>query len=374
MDEILKLPQPQRPRLCEADLSHADLAGANLGGADLAGVHLEQANLSGAHLDQADLTEAFLSGADLSRAHLLGAHLAGASLVQTNLAGADLDAADLAGAVLIGANLAGARLAWADLTGAYLSGADLAGALLLEAKLASVRFQPKPESLNSVRGVEFASGLDRLRFENSPTALIVLRERFAKAGLRDQERQVTYAKLRSQQVNEWERGTWRQRVEAGFSYFAFDLTCRYGLDYGRPLRVLGALIPVLALVYAFALRGRGRGAIWRLWKADRILEDEGQTKPERLSWEAPKGPQGIPRGFAFRLCRALSLGLFFSLLSAFQIGWRDLNVGNWITRLLPSEYTLQATGWVRVVSGAQSLLSVYLVALWALTYFGRPFE
>jgi len=72
--------------------------------------------------------------------------------------------------------------------------------------------------------------------------------------------------------------------------------------------------------------------------------------------------------------RALGLGLFFSLLSAFQIGWRELNVGNWITRLQPREYTLRATGWVRVVSGAQSLLSVYLLALWVLTYFGRPFE
>jgi hypothetical protein len=27
----------------------------------------------------------------------------------------------------------------------------------------------------------------------------------------------------------------------------------------------------------------------------------------------------------------------------------------------------------RFVSGFQSLLSVYLLALWALTYFGRPF-
>jgi hypothetical protein len=29
---------------------------------------------------------------------------------------------------------------------------------------------------------------------------------------------------------------------------------------------------------------------------------------------------------------------------------------------------------VRVVSGLQSLVSVYLIALWLLTYFVRPFE
>jgi hypothetical protein len=66
--------------------------------------------------------------------------------------------------------------------------------------------------------------------------------------------------------------------------------------------------------------------------------------------------------------------LYFSLLSAFNIGWRDVNVGIWIARLQPREYTLRASGWVRAVSGLQSLLSVYLLALWVVTYFGRPFE
>jgi hypothetical protein len=72
--------------------------------------------------------------------------------------------------------------------------------------------------------------------------------------------------------------------------------------------------------------------------------------------------------------RISRVALYFSLLSAFHIGWRDLNVGTWLARLQSREYTLSAIGWVRVVSGLQSLHSVYLLALWALTYFGRPFE
>jgi hypothetical protein len=68
------------------------------------------------------------------------------------------------------------------------------------------------------------------------------------------------------------------------------------------------------------------------------------------------------------------LALYFSLISATRIGWRELNVGNWITRIQPREYTLRATGWVRVVSGLQSLASVYLIALAILSYFGTPFE
>jgi hypothetical protein len=62
------------------------------------------------------------------------------------------------------------------------------------------------------------------------------------------------------------------------------------------------------------------------------------------------------------------------VLSPFHIGFRELNVGTWLARLQTREYTLRATGWVRAVAGVQSLLSVYLLALWALTYFGRPFQ
>jgi hypothetical protein len=76
-----------------------------------------------------------------------------------------------------------------------------------------------------------------------------------------------------------------------------------------------------------------------------------------------------PQGWWERLLCALQ----FSLLSAFHIGWRELNVGNWISRLQREEYILHATRWVRVVAGVQSLLSVYLLAIWVLTYFGRPF-
>ena len=72
--------------------------------------------------------------------------------------------------------------------------------------------------------------------------------------------------------------------------------------------------------------------------------------------------------------RALGFALFFSVLSAFHIGWRELSVESWIARLNPYEYTLKATGWARTVSGIQSLISVYLLALAVLTYFGRPFE
>ena len=53
-----------------------------------------------------------------------------------------------------------------------------------------------------------------------------------------------------------------------------------------------------------------------------------------------------------RTCR---IALYFSFLSAFHLGWRELNVGTWIARVQQRNYTLSATGWVRSVSGLQSL-------------------
>jgi len=70
----------------------------------------------------------------------------------------------------------------------------------------------------------------------------------------------------------------------------------------------------------------------------------------------------------------VGLPIFFSLLSAFQIGFREFSIGTWLTRTQPRNFGLEATGWVRTLSGLQSLLSVYLLAMWLLTYFGRPFQ
>jgi hypothetical protein len=132
---------------------------------------------------------------------------------------------------------------------------------------------------------------------------------------------------------------------------------------------------------------RGRAGIWVTWPPDRVYQQEGPAGEGEASPTRVTGTFILPRvqawaarrrwrlwGFLLRGFSILSLGLYFSFLSAFSLGWRDLTVGPWISRLQPREYILRATGWVRVVAGLQSLLSIYLLALWVLTYFGRPFE
>ena len=107
------------------------------------------------------------------------------------------------------------------------------------------------------------------------------------------------------------------------------------------------------------------GGIYRIWPEGRI-ERTGESfkAADDISVERLNS-----RGIA-----AVGQALYFSALSAFHIGWRDLNVGSWIVRMQFSECALRAKGWPRFFSGVQSLISVYLIALWVLTYFGRPFE
>jgi len=66
--------------------------------------------------------------------------------------------------------------------------------------------------------------------------------------------------------------------------------------------------------------------------------------------------------------------MFFSLMTAFNIGFRDINFGRGLRLLTRQEFDIKPSGWARVIAGSQSLISVYLLALWVLTYFGSPFD
>ncbi len=66
--------------------------------------------------------------------------------------------------------------------------------------------------------------------------------------------------------------------------------------------------------------------------------------------------------------------LYYSAIVTFRIGWKDLSIGNWTTRVDPRGVTLRSTGWVRAFSGVQSLVGVFLFAMWVWAYFSLPLE
>lgn len=364
----------------DGDERRANLCNADLGRADLRDAHLSEAKLSGIDLWRADLTGAGLGEAELIGAYLRSANLGGAYLQEANLSRADLSGAKLNKATLFGANLSGALFFWdnetpgsdlsdtdlkkANLSDAKLYGVDLSGANLYGAKLWRATFEPSKDSELYIDSIAEAEGLHTLQWNESPRALFTLRAQFRNGGYRFQERQITYALKHADIMRKWEGREKKgessfPRIDAAFNYLLFELTTEWGMRPGRALVLLLSLIPIFAPFYAFAVWEPKRDGIWRIWSSKRAREDIGTNKPELMT---------------AGLLGAIGLGLYFSLLSAFHIGWQQYNVGNWISRIQPREYTLQASGWVRSISGIQSLISVLLLALWAYTYFGRPFQ
>jgi len=165
----------------------------------------------------------------------------------------------------------------------------------------------------------------------------------------------------------------RRFVEAAFKWIAFDLPCQYGMSYGRPLRIVGVAWLLFTAVYAVFIHWPGSSGLYfvgtRVWRG-RSNTQAIQILPRSLSaanwWK-------LPFLWLRREWRVVRAAMFFSLMSAFNIGFRDINFGRWLRLLTRREYDLKAVGWARTASGIQSLLSVYLIALWVLTYFGRPF-
>jgi uncharacterized protein YjbI with pentapeptide repeats len=361
----------------EAYLPEADLSQAKLPGAKLRMARLEGAHLAGAALGEADLSEAYAPGADFTKANLASANLAEAFLRGANFEGAYLWRASLPGAMLYRAIFRNARLRETDLTGANLSRADLAEANLMETDLTGVNLRWadlsgalfEPKGIPEARDLFGAEGLATLYWFRSPEGLLLLQVAFMEAGMRQQEREVTYALKRSERRAMGCRkhnasGACVDRTLLGYlestvHLLLFEAPSGWGLAPGRAVAILFALIPLFAVPYVAAIvRPSTTAGIWRLWAPDRVRKEAGTDEPRQVRESN---------------LRAVLYALFFSLLSAFHIGWREFNVGNWISRLNPQEYTLRPTGWVRTVSGVQSLLSVYLLALAILTYFGRPF-
>ena len=196
-------------------------------------------------------------------------------------------------------------------------------------------------------------------------------------------------------------------------YLLLEKTCDYGTAPSRALMILFYLIPVFFVLYLaglqfertlhfllrFSIPSRfarairnGFGGIWKIWPADRIRQDEGTERPLRVDasklsdglggiwkiWPADRIRQdgGTERPLRVDASKFSCVWhcFMFSVLSAFHLGWRDLNVGNWLARILPYEYNLRGTGWVKMLSGIQSLISIVLLVLFILTYFGSPFE
>ena len=399
-----------KTKLVKTNLSHAklqrvffrwaDLSGANLWKADLHHAVLQDSQFVEADLRQVDLSEANITFANLTRAKLQGSKLIRANLSDANLQQTQLNWADLSYAVLHSANLTGAflehsKLDYAQLRNANLTKANLTAASLINvdltlsdlsqtnfsrADLNRAIYQPQLGMLPNLIALTTSHNFRTVQFNENygVPALTELRAAYRAIGVRSMERLITTMIKKHQMQQAWQRGGWGY-VESAFNYIFFYITCDYGLSPGRPLRIFLLIIFFLILPYRMALSHPSKYAgITVTWPSKRFhhwhrgIHKDG---PLPISCTLKKRHYTKFSKKCHEQIRLLRIAIYFSLLSSFRVGPREaLNISTWITRLQKRPYYLKPRGWVRTLAGTQSLISAYLIVLWALTYFGRPFE
>jgi len=324
-----------------------------------------------ANLKSAVLSDLLISGKNLSFANLRKANLTNSILIGSNFTGADMFDAILIKARLSSANLTGTNLWSADLSRAILVDTELADSDFRKANMSRVVFQPN--NLPIIKYIAQAKNLNEMTYWSNPQMLIELRRRFYEGGYSEQERAITHAINHTEfDSSDWESEDALEKIHDIWRYVFFNLPTKWGMYPGRALRILLLLIVLFTLPYVVALRLSMQAGIYLKWNNSHFPADKKNGTWNKYRQNKNHKDHEIER-LQYKTYKAILTGFYFSLLSAFNIGFREINVGNWITRIQPHDYTLYATGWVRSVSGIQSLISVYLVAMWVLTYFGRPF-
>ena len=349
-------------------------------------------NFSNKILDYADFRDADLTKNNvrqlMKETHimLLGIDFTRADLRHANFSGATISLGIFHNANVSHANFENAYLYFADFGKSEMDETNLAGATFDYVNLAEAEFAPI--SLPKATDLGSVTGLRELRFpEDKPAGLVELRSVLRNLGFRHQEREVTFA-IHSTQVDHLQDSCppskWFERprqslkdrcspsrwFHGAWQTVLFEWTTGWGLHPFRAVGIMIILACCLTPIYVCCTWVRGRCCsqscgIFRVWPRER-LDAGGEdfivaeyVRVERIS---------------VRFRYAIAWGLYFSVLSTFHIGWRDLNVAGWITKLQFREYYLRGQGWIRSLSAVQSLVGVYLFALWVLTYFGRPFE
>jgi hypothetical protein len=190
----------------------------------------------------------------------------------------------------------------------------------------------------------------------------------SETGLNDSAREATFSIQRNITKDQLSSDSLPPaKIEGCLRTVGLDWTTAYGLHPERALRWILLLGAVLTPVYMLAMRRpTAASGVMQVFPADRLEGTAGDPPNEE------KRKKQLVHAKSWHA--ALRTAAYFSLISAVNIGFEQFTPGDWIRRLQTREYSLEAVGWVRVVAGAQALLSVYLLAMWVLTQFGQPFE
>lgn len=356
------------------DVGRADLCGARIKGLTFRGADLRYSRLMGARIELSDLSGVNLSWAYLERAGLSENHASSAvprpgRAYNADFRGALLYDNDFAGWYFADSDMRFVDAARNDMSNATLDGVSLAGSTLRDmnmknsnlsrAKFGHNLLSIKPGDLPLLATLRDAEGLTSLhRNTDTLSTLWQMREGLRQAGLPASAAEVGYAAQALPHRDSGQDLSSKQYFEDEAKAIFLGLPYGYGLRPERAFLIGGLMIPLFSSLYIYSLFEAARGRTKGIWLKFRPIDDNAAKlyTPVLLS---------------NRNANPYLIGIWFSILSAFRIGWRDISVGEWIARLQTADYSFHSDGWVRTVSGLQSLLSVYLLTLVVASYLSR---
>jgi uncharacterized protein YjbI with pentapeptide repeats len=196
----------------------------------------------------------------------------------------------------------------------------------------------------------------------------------------------------------------QRHTQSQLKMIAFDWTCAYGTAPARPFIFAGLLAAIALPFYWVGFRRQRHGVCLlrvgqQIGKDDEILQGDPLKRPR---WATPPEVNPAPKSTPWlRLLTRLHLNhpyicsrlyfvcrwprvrweasflkavVLFSLISVIDLGFEGLDFGRWVRMLFFTEYDLKARGWLRLVSGLQSIVGLGLLALSLLSFFGHLFE
>ncbi len=330
-----------------ADLRYARMMGARIVSSEIAGADLRWSNLEMAGMWQLRQTGSTPGGS------FYGANLRGIQIYESDFRNWDFSEAIMRFGNLGNDDFSNASFDSADLSGATMRNVDLDGAAFPKAQFAKLNLNIRSGHLPQVESLRDAKNLTSISsYGGSEATLADLRNKLDAAKLNVPAAEINYAL--NNERNAYESASRDDRayaMQGPINWVLFGVPYAYGLRPERLALSGGLVAGIFSLFYAFCISRspHSRHAIW-------VFRPK---PPELINRDLAKRPVKLTS----QNCNPLFLGAWFSILSAFRIGWGQISVGEWIARLLPVNYEFQATGWPRTVAGIQSLVSVYLLAL-----------
>lgn len=104
----------------------------------------------------------------------------------------------------------------------------------------------------------------------------MLKSALKEAGLRDPEREATYALERAK------TNYASTNFEKWFKRILFEWTTGYGLYYLSPLKILIILFVAFSFVYTYPITGVENKGVFPVWQKDRVDADMVENVHERL--------------------------------------------------------------------------------------------